>query len=268
MNHFWTVCFADEALRRKMALKYISQMRTEYPYWYLWFEEYAGTFKLELRECTAEPEWDWHAAFRVKYFPRPAEPLFQGLSLLEQLCRQSEMFASKPAKWEGGETGCACHGGIHHHEHEIRFADLQGETGAPVARYADDLPADFFLAGQLNLRFKAGTGSEAAWESLSVWRVRMTENYYMPDADGNSLKVLRKGDIDRDFPGWQLTDFVATRFCTGWTDMHGYAQVADGCDDQPGVEFLSDGRRLEAVPSSQIRRYSRKLAMRPAGKEG
>ena len=35
LNHFWTLCFADETLRHKLGLKYISQMWDQNPYWYL-----------------------------------------------------------------------------------------------------------------------------------------------------------------------------------------------------------------------------------------
>ena len=54
LNHFWTLCFADESQRHKLGLKYISQMWDQNPYWYVWFVDLPGVFKLSLLDCTAE----------------------------------------------------------------------------------------------------------------------------------------------------------------------------------------------------------------------
>lgn len=151
LNHFWTLCFADETLRHKLGLKYISQMWDQNPYWYLWFVDLPGVFKLSLLDCVVEAGWEWRALFRIKYYPRPEESVFQGLSVLEQICRMSDLFLTRPAQWAGGETGCVCHGGVHHH-HGPRFADLQDGTGVPAASRAAEIPEDFFLAGEMEDR--------------------------------------------------------------------------------------------------------------------
>ncbi len=251
INHFWTLSFADESTRTRLGLKYISQMWDQSPYWYLWFADLPGVFKLSMLECVTEPDWDWRALFRIKYYPHPKEQIFQDLSVLEQICRMSELFQTKPAQWHEGETGCACHGGIHHHG--VRFADLKEETGAPLAAGAAEIPEDFFLAGQMELKYCSGQRSEVSWESQEHWRVQMTENYYIPNPEGTALKVLRRGDIDRDFPGWELTDFVARRFAMGWKAHHSFSQLSEKSTEKNGLDFTSDGRTLQAVPSSAIR---------------
>lgn len=179
INYFWTLCFANDDIRSRLGLKYISQMWDSTPYWYLWFNNFPGVFKLSLLECVAEPDWDWRALFRVKYYPRPEEAAFQGLSVLEQICRMGESFQTKPAEWQGEEDGCACHGGIHHHG--VRFEDLKEETGAPLASKSAEIPDDFFLAGQMELKHRNGQCSEVSWQSQDQWRVQMTENYYISD---------------------------------------------------------------------------------------
>ncbi|HWR29623.1 MAG TPA: hypothetical protein VN631_07300, partial [Negativicutes bacterium] len=251
INHYWTVCFANDVTRNRLGLKYISQMWDQTPYWYLWFGDLPGVFKLSLLECVEEPAWDWRALFRIKYYPHPEEAAFQGLSVLEQICRMSELFKTKPAEWKEGETGCACHGGIHHHG--IRFEDLRDGTGAPLASKAEEIPEDFFLAGQMELRHRTGCCSELSWESQESWRIQMTENYYISDQDGTELKVLRKGDIDRDFSGWVLTDFVARRFALGWQEHHGFQSVVESSEEKNGIDFTSDGKTLNASPSATIR---------------
>ena len=253
LNHFWTLCFADETLRHKLGLKYISQMWDQNPYWYLWFVDLPGVFKLSLLDCVVEAGWEWRALFRIKYYPRPEESVFQGLSVLEQICRMSDLFLTRPAQWAGGETGCVCHGGVHHH-HGPRFADLQDGTGVPAASRAAEIPEDFFLAGEMELRYGNGQGSEISWHSQDHWRVKMTENYFIKDQEGAPLKVLRKGDVDRDYPGWFLTDFVARRFSSGWQNYQQYGQWQETAEDQDGVEFLCDGHSLSPCLCPAIRR--------------
>ena len=84
----------------------------------------------------------------------------------------------------------------------------------------------------------------------------MTENYYIPNQEGNTLKVLRRGDIDREFPGWMLTDFVARRFADGWQELHGFARVDESTGERDGLDFTSDGRTLNAAVSSTTRHLS------------
>ena len=253
LNHYWTLCFADETMRHKLGLKYISQMWDQNPYWYVWFVDLPGVFKLSLLECAEEAPWDWRALFRVKYYPHPEESVFQGLSVLEQICRMSDLFQTRPAQWAGGETGCVCHGGVHHH-HGTRFADLQEGTGVPAASRAAEIPEDFFLAGEMELRYGKGQGSEISWHSQDHWRVKMTENYFIKDQEGAPLKVLRKGDVDRDYPGWFLTDFVARRFSSGWQNYQQYGKWQETAEDQDGVEFLCDGHSLSPCLCPAIRR--------------
>lgn len=252
INHFWSICFADQLKKMRLGLKYISQMRDEKPYWYLWFIDLPGVFKLNMLECkTAADCWDWHALFRITYYPHPQENSFQGLSVLEQICRMSEIFDARPAQWQDDETGCVCHGGVHHHG--PRFADLRDGTGVPNITRAAEIPGDFFLAGQMELFHRDGYGSEVVWESQDRWQVKMTENYYIPDQNGMNLKVLRRGDVDRDFPGWMLTDFIVRRFAMGWQEYFGYDRIEKHSEDMDGVVFFSDGQNLNAVPSSAIR---------------
>ena len=251
LNHYLTLCFADEAKKARLGLKYISQMRDEFPYWYLWFNDFPGAFKLSMLACNSLLSWDWHALFRIKYYPHPLESNFQGLSVLEQVCRMSEVFDTRPAHWEEGESGCVCHGGTHHHG--VRFPDLKEGTGVPNIQRAVEIPEEFFLAGQMELFHHEGFASEVIWESQDSWQVEMTDNYYMRDQNGATLKVLRRGDIDRDFPGWMLTDFLAQRFAVGWQEHCGYTRMDDQSEEKEGVVFTSDGQVVNAITSPTIK---------------
>ena len=204
--------------------------------------------------CRKIAPWDWRAWLRIKYYPHPEEDVFRGLSVLEQLCRMSAIFDTNPAQWQEGESGCTCHGGGRHLGG--RFADLKNGTGVPLISRVAEIPEDFFLAGQLEVSYLAGYGSQLIWDSQDHLQVRMTENYYISDQDGAALKVLRRGDIDRDFSGWSLTDFIARRFATGWMEQHGYQSVEEESRNEDGLAFTSDGRSLNTILSSAIRRMS------------
>lgn len=251
INHYWSICFADKLRKERLGLKYISQMRDDSPYWYVWFSELPGVFKMSMLSCNSTSSWDWHAMLRIKYYPHPQENSFQGLSVLEQVCRMSDVFDTRPAHWNEGETGCICHGGIHHHG--VRFSDLTEGTGVPNIGRVTDIPEEFFWAGQMELFYRDGHASKVVWESQDYWQVTMTENYYMPDRNGTTLKVLRRGDIDRNFPGWLLTDFFARRFAMGWKEHYEYARVDEVTEEKEGVAFNSDGHTLNTVASSLIR---------------
>lgn len=251
VSHYWSMCFADEHKRDRLKLKYISQMWDKSPYWYLWFADRPGVYKLSMIECLADAKWDWRAVFRLSYYPRPEEESFQGLSMLEQICRMSDVFQTKPAEWQENHVGCVCHGGIEHHG--TRFADLLQETGVPNAKRAGEIPEDFFWVGKMELLFSESMGTELIWESQDYWRVKMTENYYIRNSEGEPLKVLRKGDVDRDYPGWELTDLFARRFLLGWKDHQGYRQVEETLREQNGLEFFCDGQSLSPRLCPEIR---------------
>ena len=252
LNHYWSMCFADEQQRNGLGLKYISQMWDASPYWYLWFVDRPGVYKMSLQQCTEAVDWDWRAFFRISYYPRPEEEAFKGLSMLEQICRMSEAFHTQPAKWEEHHTGCVCHGGIEHHGE--RFADLRQETGVPRAEIAQDIPEEFFWVGTMEWFVSDHEGSKIIWDSQDHWRVRMTENYYICDGEGAPLKVLRKGDVDRDYPGWSLTDFFVRRFIKGWRQYMQYDKIHEAMNEQDGMEFLCDGAGLNAATCADIRR--------------
>ena len=188
LNHVWLNLLADERLREEAELRYLSHMWDCYPYWYLWLKNRAGVYKLELHAAQVSEGYDWLAEFVIKYYPSVDEESFNGLSFLEKICRQSEIFETKPTE---GISGCPCHGQCEEHDKD-RFSDLKDGTGVPAIHYADMIPTDFFCAGNLLLAYKAAMGCLFRLKTQSKWRITVIKDFTLKDNEGNLIKTLRK----------------------------------------------------------------------------
>lgn len=260
LNYCLSAAFTDSDFKDSLGLKYISHMYDTCHYWHFWFRDMPGVFRLELLKSAIVSPEGWEAQFKVKYYPHPDEELFQGLSILEQCCRTGAVFKSMPAVWRGGEELCACHGGGCHQENQ--FADLADGTGAPQGLLSQEIPPDFFLAGSMELHHNAGEKTALVWESLDRWRVTMAKDFFIPGHEDRPLKVLRKGDVDRNFPGWTLVDFFCRRLATIWQRNLGYTESVSTEQEESGYEFFSDGDGLSLLLAADIRKRRVCLKMR------
>jgi len=230
-------------------------MWDEGPYWYLWFTELGGVFKLALRRVTACDGAEWTAEFGVKYYPRPDEAYFSDLSVLEQVCRRSEVFSTVPS---AAECCCPCHAAGH--GDGDRFSDLGDSTGVPAIPHADCLPEDFFFAGKITLNRKQ-TGLEVGFESQDRWRIVMAKDFYLCNENGDEYKVLRQGETDRDFPGFALTSFLYRKVVSGLEALYGCRAVMKDELATDGLVFYSDGSKLWHSTSKDIKRISAQSEM-------
>jgi hypothetical protein len=249
MNHVWLAILARDDCRESVGVRYVSHMWDVDPYWYFWFRDCPGVYRLELKNAVPLPEYDWTANFLVKYYPSITEKAFQGLSILEKLVRTSDVFDTRPS--EGNES-CPCHGSSHHHGEQ--FGDLADGCGVPDIRYHESIPPDFFFAGHLILAHLADRGSLVTTKSQSTWRVEMTQDHTIRDEDGNLLAHLKQDSIDRDFPGREITEFLHGRFTDGWKRFHNALEEKNSRWEQDGIVFKSDGRNLFPEASGQIRK--------------
>jgi len=258
LNHCLWVIFADEEVRNRLGYKYVSHMYDTSHYWYVWFTDLPGVFRFELQSSRLLPPSAWEAHFILKYYPHTEEECFRELSICEQFCRSGETFQTRAATWTEGER-CPCHGGCSHEGQ--KFADLAHGTGVPCGTLSQAIPPDFFFTGLLFLRHQEGC-STLEWESQDRWRVVMTTDYFLPDWEGRPLKVLRKGDVDRNFPGWPLTDLFGRRLAAGWQYLFGYSAAVRTYAEENGCDFAVDGEKLLARPADDIRKYKVCLEMR------
>jgi hypothetical protein len=264
LNHHW-LCLLDASSGQASGpIKHLSLGYGIGPHWSFWFTDTPGVYRLELHGAQPVGGYDWLAEFVVKYYPVPSEACFDGLSIFEQACRLGAAFRCRPATPETAERGCACHG-LHHAVRGTRFADLGEETGAPSARHDERIPAEFFFAGTLLLAYRQGCGSRARWESQDQWRVVLTDDCAVSGADGYPAIRRRKGDLDRDFPGFFLTDRLSRRILDGWSRFHGYSACTAVRRETTGVEFFSDGQALASAPAADVRRIAMEVECRGAG---
>jgi len=264
LNHHWLCLLDDASCQAPGIIKHLSLGYGGGPHWSFWFTDTPGVYRLELRGAQPVDGYDWLAEFGVKYYPAPTEACFNGLSIFEQACRLGAAFRCRPATSGTAERGCACHG-LHHPVRSTRFAELGEETGAPSARHDGQIPAEFFFAGILRLAYRQGCGSRARWESQDQWRVVLTEDCAVPETDGQPAIRRWKGDLDRDYPGFFLTDRLSRRMLDGWSRFHGYSECTDARRETTGVEFFSDGQVLASVPAADVRRIAVEVECRGTG---
>ena len=252
LNFLWQTALSDEVVRKDLGIKYISHMYDHCYYWYLWLHIMDGVFRIEMESCVIDPEWDWVASLKLKYYPHPEEDLFGGLAIMEQMCRVSEVFDTKPASWQEGER-CACHGGGCH---DHGFDDLGDQTGVPSRQFSAQMPPDLFFAGRLELYHSSKGISKLMWQSQDRWQVVLTNDYVWTDSQGLPLTILRKGDVDRNFAGWRVTDLFGTMLARAWSGYHNYSQVKSSCQEVPGLLFYFDGHNLTPCGNPDIKKLT------------
>jgi hypothetical protein len=194
-------------------------------------------------------DFDWLAEFVIKYYPHKDEPWHEGLSFLEKHYRASDVFQTPPSA--GG--GCPCHSLSHNHE-EHRFADLAESTGAPSYACRDIIPPDFFYAGHLYIAFKDTVGSIIRIKTQTNWQVAVTKNHTIRNGEGEPLNFFRKGTIDRNYPGFAISNSIYQGLVKSWSSFHKYDVNCEQIWRGEGVKFLNDGRGIKTEPSRDMER--------------
>lgn len=250
INHCWLTILSESLLKEQSGLKYVSHMNDGNPYWYLWFTDCAGVYKCELLEARAVEGYDWLAEFAVKYYPRDTEAVFNGLSILEKICLADEMFHTHPPE---GDCGCPCQS-LSDGDTVKRFSEFPHDTGVPSYQFNSTIPKDFFYAGDMSVAFKRDVGTLIRVKSQTSWRVILTKDYEIPNDNGTSPITLKKGEIDRDYPGFLITRFLYEKIVQCWTLFNRYGIQDERIWKGEGLLFKSDGQNLWPESSPDIQR--------------
>jgi hypothetical protein len=258
INNCWLSILSEALLKEQTGLKYVSHMYDGNPYWYLWFSECAGVYKCELHEAQTVEGYDWLAEFTVKYYPRDTEVAYNGLSIFEKACRAGDMFHTHPPD---GAHGCPCH--YLHDEHVAkRFSEFSHDTGAPSSQLSSMIPEDFFYAGNMSLAFKNDTGLLIRVKSQTSWRVILAEDYVIPNDNGAPSVTLKKGEVDRDYPGFMITSFLYKKFVHCWALFNKYTIQDERTWTGEGMLFKSDGQNLWPESSPDIQKIIAQTALK------
>lgn len=265
LNYFLTLALADANIRRQMALKYVSQMWDQSPYWHLWFNDIQGVYKLSMINAVPFRITGWEANCLIHYYPHPAEPSFQSLSAVERMLRISKVFAVRPSK--PGDSCPCCGGG---ERNESCFSDLAQEIGVPSRRFATHIAKDLFWAGGLTIQFVHDHEVTFSLTTQTEWQVRATASFTVADLFGRPFYIVNPGDLDRKFPGVLICEPLFRRLTDGWSELFGTVEADFAAKEEVGITFESDGDTLEPQQTANVRKVclSVRLQGRPAAHTG
>ncbi len=249
VNHVWLATLADEQTKKQIGLNHVSHMwDQDRPYWYLWFDDCPGVYKMELLGSRPITGYDWLATFALKYYPAETEPSFDKLSTLEKLCRTSEMFHSLPSY---GVCDCPCQGLHPGHGHKIHSSK---NTGAPDIAFHDIIPSGFFYTGDVRIAFSERSGSVIRLESQTSWKTILQNDFTLRDDAGGILAQLKEGQADKDYPGLAVSNLLYRRLVASWSCVHQYALESESVRETEGSVSLSDGYAATSAPSGEVKR--------------
>ncbi len=228
--------FQDDGLRQHLRLSQISQGSTVcgYPRWYLWLEDKEGVYSLTIEEGqvlrsvrlqppgkTVESFIPVSALIVVRYFPDAQEEVFDSLSCFEQIARMSSAFdCTGTPTFEGGRE-------IDHSYY------VTGQI--EVVMYASPAEADFFCSAP------------------ERWRDHRLDGLSFPDEHGEAQQMVRPGEVDRDFPGWDITLHVFQKMISLFCSLTGQIPCGVGFSTKPSVHFEIDtDQAVFAVPDPAI----------------
>lgn len=253
-NHVLLTALQDGRRRRELSLKYVGQRWGKGPYWYFWFTDCPGVYKLALAKTRATRGYAWQAFFKVFYYPSLNEPNFLRLSRFERQCRNSPLFAAGASF-----SGCEC--SAHRQGTHGQARKCGHSTGVPAEEYADLLPDDFFYAGGISVGLKTTQASWIRMKTYSVWQVRALEDIKLPDV-GEAGPFIAAGTVDRNFPGYEITLFLYEKLLSGWASYHKYHRQQRASSSRDGALFFTDGTSLSAQPCSDAKAITLHTAFR------
>ena len=164
-----------ESVKHLTGLKAVSQIWSQNPEWYFWLNNMSGAYSHELEKSSTEKKDHlncYNGNFSIKYFPHPREEVFAAFSFQEQCFAHSEFFdRTHTPRFEDKEKIPAT---------LFNVATLEYATGS------DDAPAILSLTSLDALRM--------SWQQETVQKYSM-----FPEE-----KIFKRGDIDRNVPGWEL----------------------------------------------------------------
>jgi len=217
--------FQNEEARQHFGFSRISQPTTPegFPSWYIWFSEKRGVYSVTILDGQVIPN-DSSAAtgvvtdknavtahLLVRYFPDINEESFNFLACSEQIFRMSDSFDA---------------------------------TGTPSFEGGRAMHKSFFVAGHMNIIIHSSrTDADFFCFAPDRWRDYRPDGLTLTDKNGQLHEALSPGQMDRDFPGWDLSFFLFDKIISAFCFSTSQSPRFTGAATRPGVHYVIDANQ-------------------------
>ena len=224
LNELFQNVFQNDSARHHFGFSKISQLTTSegMAQWYLWFSDKRGAFSLTIEEDhVASDDNRIHPYLLIRYFPDIEEGVFDSLSCYEQIARMGSLFdATGTPTFEGG---CTMHGSLF----------VTGRIDVNIHSSKSDV--DFYCTAP------------------DKWRDFRTDGLTLMDDKMESKQVLFPGELDRDFPGWDLSFFLFDKIISSFCFLTGQTPRYTGRGEKPSFHFAIDIKeKIDIVSDATI----------------
>lgn len=157
----------------------------------------------------------------IRYFPDIKDELFDSLSCFEQIFRIGPSFDS---------------------------------TGTPSFEGGRAMHDSFFVAGHMDLFIHSSKADVDLFCSApNRWRDYRPDGLSLTDEKGKLHQIVSPGDVDRDFPGWDLSFFIFDKIVSSFCFVSGQKPRCAGAGSKPFVHYEIDaGQRIKTVYDTDI----------------
>jgi hypothetical protein len=216
IDHVFRILMPSESGRHHFRIKGISERWIGPPAWYLWFDDFPGSFLLEIREACLLPE------VPVQQGQASGNPaVSRGILGIKYYPDINDQQALR---------------GFSRAERELRTSDCFDETGTPDFDHVRNIPDTFFDIGAMEVL--VGEGRRFAVLSLhapSVWQVYKIDKR----TTSTSHTVFQKA-LDREVPSWFWSWFLFDRLFAAFCFVYKVIPVYVDLLEQDGKIFIVD----------------------------
>lgn len=205
--------------KRLSGLDFLSRVDGEDGTWYYWLSAVPGVYELKLRQVdllTADME---KSRLAICYYPAVEENVFENFACREQILRLGGLFDDSDVLLPENPDGCPCCGGTYDAEHEHRHCHaekVKRAKGIPKLTLRKHLAPDLFVVGSMECIIKKDALQSFEITTQDFYKEYADEGIQATDAAGKPVELVEPQGLDRNVPGYALTEiflnFFTSRF--------------------------------------------------------
>jgi hypothetical protein len=216
IDHVFRILMPSDSGRNHFRIKGISERWIGPPAWYLWFDDFPGSFLLEIREACMFPDVQ---APRDQASGNPA--VSRGILGIKYYPDINDQQAFR---------------GFSRAEREIRTSDLFDETGTPAFDHVSHIPETLFDIGAMEVLVAQGRRfAVLSLHAPSVWRV-----YRNDGKMASASPSVFQGALDREVPAWSWSWFLFDRLLAAFCFVYKGTPLSIDLLEQEGNVFVVD----------------------------